>query len=314
MVLGGGMAAIGASAWRRARLVAMRASVAAAIVAVAAPAGADTVAPLPYPLVYVRAPYFGADAAGRNSVVARHRAAADSRPRRAARAALRPTARARCSSPSSATAPPSTPPPASRSSVGSVADPNVSFDGRWVLFTWYHDLTDGNPQRSAAAYSRAGADLYKLDLATRALVRLTHQELTPNTGNGARFDPGDPASNHPRIGVFNTGGTWAPGGRIVFTSIRNNFVPPKAFNCGQRVLQLFVMDDDGRNVEQIGHLNLGDGAPPAGAARRPHRLLELGGAGRARHAPVPALGDRSGRHAAGPASPASPSAPSSTTS
>ena len=32
-------------------------------------------------------------------------------------------------------------------SAGSVADPNVSFDGQWVLFTWYHDLTSVNPQR-----------------------------------------------------------------------------------------------------------------------------------------------------------------------
>jgi len=221
-------------------------------------AWADTVRPLPYDLLYVRAPYFGATADRPNSVwpdtvrpltpdaaaqlvllkrdgtrevvfpLERYRAQVDT-PRR------KPLA------------------------VGAVADPNVSFDGQWVLFTWYHDLTVVNDQRGdwpGPYLSLAGADLYKLNLATRELVRLTRQELTPNTGNGARFTRGDLAGNHPRIGVFNTGGTWASGGRIVFTSNRNNFLPPKALGGGQRVLQLFTMGDDGSNPEQIGHLNL----------------------------------------------------------
>ena len=43
-------------------------------------------------------------------------------------------------------------------------------------------------------------------------------------------------------------------GRIVFTSNRDAFRPPKH---NGPTLQLFVMDDDGRNVECIGHLNIG---------------------------------------------------------
>ena len=45
-----------------------------------------------------------------------------------------------------------------------------------------------------------------------------------------------------------------PGGKIVFISNRNAFRPPKH---PSPCLQLFVMDDDGGNVEQIGHLNIG---------------------------------------------------------
>ncbi|HBL26866.1 MAG TPA: hypothetical protein DD490_08535, partial [Acidobacteria bacterium] len=221
-------------------------------------AGADTVQPLPYELLYVRAPYAGAGPAQANSVwpdtVRPLTPDAGAQlvllKRDGSREVVFPLERYRGQIDTPAGKP---------LAAGAVADPNVSFDGRQVLFTWYHDLTAVNPQRGdpeGPSLSTAGADLYKLDLTTRALVRLTTQALTPNTGNGARFEPGVAGSNHPRIGVFNTGGTWAPGRRIVFTSSRNNFVPPKAFNTGQRVMQLFAMDDDGRNVEPIGHLNL----------------------------------------------------------
>ncbi len=45
-----------------------------------------------------------------------------------------------------------------------------------------------------------------------------------------------------------------PGGKLMFASNRNGFRPPKQ---PPPCLQLFVMDDDGGNVECIGHLNLG---------------------------------------------------------
>src|SRR6185436_2653834 len=57
-------------------------------------------------------------------------------------------------------------------------------------------------------------------------------------------------------GVFNTGPAFLPDGRIVFTSTRDNFVPNKSFNLAQRVMQLYVMDGDGKNMQNIGHLNV----------------------------------------------------------
>ena len=143
---------------------------------------------------------------------------------------------------------------------GAVVDPSVSFDGRSVVFAYYHDASDVNPQRG---HSYEGADIYRMDLVTRQVVRLTHQEFTPNTGNGADFTNcrgPSPGANCPRIGVFNVGPSFVARSdpahpAIVFTSTRNGFVPPKPFGNGGHVLQLFRMDWDGRNVEQIGYLN-----------------------------------------------------------
>ena len=153
---------------------------------------------------------------------------------------------------------------------GAVSDPNISFDGQWVVFTYYHDQTDTNPQRCAGGgecLSRKGADIYRLNLSSRAVTRLTHQEFTPNLGNGADFDCATPYTNCPNVGVFNTGPAFVAQQdpahpAIAFTSSRNNFLPPKAFNFAERTLQLFVMDWDGRNVTQIGYLNNGQALHP----------------------------------------------------
>ncbi len=230
----------------------------------------DEINPLPYDLIYVRAPYSGPDflpSAPRNGNSSWPDTVAPLEPDPGAQLML---LRA------DGTRELLFPLPAHRSlidtlaarplSVGSVADPTVSFDARHVVFAWYHDLSPEarNMQRgSTFGLSYFGADLYRLDLQTRAVVRLTHQEFTPNTGNGATFSGFSPATgqltppnNHPRIGAFNTGPTYAPGGRIVFTSTRNGFAPPRQLGGGQRVLQLFVMHDDGSNPEPIGHFNL----------------------------------------------------------
>ena len=147
---------------------------------------------------------------------------------------------------------------------GSVADPNVSFDGKWVVFAYYHDQSEVNSQRCAGnCLSRKGADIYRLDITSRDVVRLTFQEFTPNTGNGAQFancGRGGQGQNCPNVGVFNVGPAFVaqkevsqPG--IVFTSSRNNFLPVGVSNGAQRALQLFTMDWNGHNVQQIGYLN-----------------------------------------------------------
>jgi hypothetical protein len=60
--------------------------------------------------------------------------------------------------------------------------------------------------------------------------------------------------------VLNFGAYPLPGGRLVFTSNRNAFRPPKGYP--RIAMQLFVMDEDGGNVEQIGHLNLAGALHP----------------------------------------------------
>src|SRR5688572_22758053 len=123
-----------------------------------------------------------------------------------------------------------------------IADPMVSFDGASVYYAKFHD-----------ALKRKGADLYKIHVPTRKIVQLTQQVFTPNTG-AADWSK----TKLPSWGVYNLGPCPLPGGKLVFVSDRNAF---KASNPGYApsalALQLFVMDDDGKNVECIGDLNLG---------------------------------------------------------
>ncbi|MCO6459474.1 MAG: hypothetical protein J5I93_29530 [Pirellulaceae bacterium] len=136
---------------------------------------------------------------------------------------------------------------------GSITDPVVSLDGQWVFYSHIHDMT----VNWAGKYPRGGADIYKIHLETGRIVRLTHQRFTPNTGAAdwsGNYMTREEGKTHFDYGVFNMGPYPLPGGRLVFTSNRDGFRPPK--HDGP-TLQLFTMDDDGKNVECIGHLNIG---------------------------------------------------------
>jgi hypothetical protein len=133
---------------------------------------------------------------------------------------------------------------------GAIADPYVSFDGQSVYYTYYHDVS-----------TRAGADIYRVHVKSRKNVRLTQQKWTPNTGV-----PGWPAHlaetegrKLAQRGVYNMHPCPLPGGRVAFVSNRDGIKPPRG---AQVSLQLFVMDDDGTNVDKIGHLNVGQALHP----------------------------------------------------
>ncbi|MFN7917484.1 MAG: hypothetical protein U0Q55_19210 [Vicinamibacterales bacterium] len=148
---------------------------------------------------------------------------------------------------------------------GAIADPAVSFDAQWIYYARFHDQRRValNTQRNDA--SKAGADLYKINLRTRQTVRLTFQEWTPNTGVdrwGANdFDKKASGPVYLGYGVFNLGPTPIPGGRVMFSSSRNGLLPTKDLTFPN--FQLFVMDDDGKNVEEVGFMNLGSALHPA---------------------------------------------------
>src|SRR5262245_49275546 len=130
---------------------------------------------------------------------------------------------------------------------GAVTDPVVSFDGESVYYTLIHTLKGAGPWQPTSQ----GAHSSKIDVKTRKSTRLTHQEFTPNTGaaewsSDCRKNEKD--KTHLSYGVLNFGAYPLPGGRIVFTSNRNAFRPPKGYP--RIALQLFVMDEDGGNVEQ----------------------------------------------------------------
>ena len=137
--------------------------------------------------------------------------------------------------------------------TGSVTDPVVSFDGEWIYYSLFHDLKGASISRGGLA----GADIFKIHVKTKKIVRLTTQEFAPNTGAGEWSKDSrtaEPGKNYFSYGVFNMGACPLPGGRVMFVSNRNGYKPPKRL---PHMLQLFVMDDDGANVECIGHLNLG---------------------------------------------------------
>ncbi|TXD39303.1 hypothetical protein FRC98_02575 [Lujinxingia vulgaris] len=145
---------------------------------------------------------------------------------------------------------------------GAVIDPFVTFDGTSVLYSHCPDVVDVNTQRRDAP--RAGCDIYRIELESRQIVRLTHQEWTPNTGAGNwspnMLEAQERGQNYPGYGVFNLGATPLPGGKIMFTSSRDTMLPNKDFTFPN--LRLYVMDADGKNVEPVGHLNLGSALHP----------------------------------------------------
>ncbi len=148
--------------------------------------------------------------------------------------------------------------------VGAVVDPYPSFDGQWVYYSYFHDLRPAALNRQRRNASKAGADIYKIHVATREIVRLTQQEFTPNTGvTKWSKNPVEPSSREETYlgyGVFNLGPCPLPDGKVIFTSSRNGFLPNKGYTFPN--LQLFVMDDNGKNVELVGHLNLGSALHP----------------------------------------------------
>ncbi len=148
--------------------------------------------------------------------------------------------------------------------VGSVTDPVVSFDGKSVFYALFHDLRDSALNGQRQDLPHLGADIYRIDLATRQITQLTDGEFTPNTGAGNwdESNPLDPSSEYNRLGygILNLGPMPVPGGRLAFTSNRNGFDPPRGFTAP--TMQLFVMDEDGENLEAIAPMSISSALHP----------------------------------------------------
>ncbi len=146
--------------------------------------------------------------------------------------------------------------------ICSVTDPVISFDAQWVYYSLFHDLTQVNTQRGNLPL--LGADIFRLNLATREIQQLTHGEFTPNTGNGNwdESNPLNPSSEFNRLGygILNLGPMPLPDNKLAFTSNRNGYVPTKGFT--NPTLQLFVMDIDGENIHEIAPMTLGSALHP----------------------------------------------------
>jgi hypothetical protein len=147
---------------------------------------------------------------------------------------------------------------------GGVMDPVVSFDARKVLFAYSPDLRASALNSQRANAPRAGWDIYAIDLASRQVTRLTQQEWTPPSGavnwSSELLSAAPANSYYLGYGVFNLGPMPLPGRRIAFSSSRDGYLPNK--NWAFPNLRLYVMDEDGSNVEKIGHLNIGSALHP----------------------------------------------------
>jgi hypothetical protein len=148
--------------------------------------------------------------------------------------------------------------------IGAVTDPFVSFDGEWVYYAYFHD-TRAESINSQRGLPYAGSDIFRIHLASRAIQQLTHQEFTPNTGAARWYQdaegryqpvstPDQYAWDRLGYGIVNLGPAPVAGGKVVFTSNRNGFLPPKGFTNPS--LQMYVMDEDGRNVEPIAPMTI----------------------------------------------------------
>lgn len=148
--------------------------------------------------------------------------------------------------------------------AGAVTDPFVSFDARSVYFSYFPDVRPEalNTQRNNLPFR--GADIYRIDLETRRVTQLTQGGFSPNTAAGTwdEGNPLNPSSTFDSLGygIVNLGPCPLPGGKIIFTSNRHAFEPPRNFTAP--TLQLFVMDADGSNVTPIAPMTIGSALHP----------------------------------------------------
>ena len=152
--------------------------------------------------------------------------------------------------------------------AGSITDPVVSLDAQWVYYSHIYNLAN----KSQWTPPRQGADIFKIHLKSRKIVRLTNQKFSPNTGAApwsSDFRTSQTGKSHFDYGVFNMGACPLPGGRIAFTTNRDGFRPAKGYPV--LALQLFTMDDsdtsilegaDPVNLEKIGHMNISGALHP----------------------------------------------------
>ncbi|MGJ8664236.1 MAG: hypothetical protein ACSHWU_11315, partial [Marinicella sp.] len=148
--------------------------------------------------------------------------------------------------------------------VCGVTDPVISFDAQWVYYALFHDLSPASLNTQRGDLPHMGADIFRINLASRVIEQLTFGKFTPNTGAGNwdETNPLNPSAEYNRLGygMLNLGPMPLPGNRLAFTSNRDGLVPPQGFT--NPTLQLYVMDVDGANVEAIAPMTIGSALHP----------------------------------------------------
>src|SRR5262249_10708107 len=107
---------------------------------------------------------------------------------------------------------------------GSVTDPVVSFDGEWVYYSLFHDLTNYNH-----GFAPSSADIYTTPFPTWRVARVTGGGCAPHTGPAhwaADYKNPQPARTTMPYPVSNMGPCPLPGGKTMFPRNRHGFISP----------------------------------------------------------------------------------------
>ncbi len=133
--------------------------------------------------------------------------------------------------------------------TGCVADPWVSFDGATIYYTYYPDLRESAMVDSYSGHlPKLGADIWKVDVATKTTTQLTH--------GMADYDPaaGGALAGYGIVNAQPTEVQTPFGPKLIFVSNRAGYQPVKALTALN--LQLYAMDLDGDNVTAIDPMSL----------------------------------------------------------
>ncbi|MCO6429245.1 MAG: hypothetical protein J5J00_00155, partial [Deltaproteobacteria bacterium] len=150
---------------------------------------------------------------------------------------------------------------------GAIWDPMVSFDGEWVYYTRVYSVEKEDFTFNYYVYPLSGSDIFKIHLKTRKIVQLTNQKSTPLSSTDD-WSIGETVTPRKQLGraVFNMGASPLPGGKIIYATNQNAYLPGNDFP--HLNFQLAVTDDvddskdANQNAEVIGHLNLGSALHP----------------------------------------------------
>ena len=149
---------------------------------------------------------------------------------------------------------------------GAVLDPVMSFDGASVYFAYFPDVTAAARNYQRNNVPKLGSDLYRMNLATRAITRLTWQTWDVASGAGGvkwsnhHLTPSSADANYLGYGIYNMAPCPLPGGKLMFVSNRDGFLPNKGYTFPN--LRLYVLDELTGEIEKIGHMNIGSAMHP----------------------------------------------------
>ena len=124
---------------------------------------------------------------------------------------------------------------------GAIFDPKVSLDGKWIYYAQCDNVNVRGGNYVNPQLPISGSDIWKINIDTLETIKLTSQEVIPYFGRQRQA-----------LGVWNMGPCPIAGNKVMFTSDREVLDQH----------QLYVMDENGKNIEKVGYLNVASALHP----------------------------------------------------